>query len=308
MDTTDPPIVIAHRGFPALLPEHTLEGYTRAIAAGADFIEPDLVVTRDGILVARHENELSLTTDVADHFPSRRTTRTIGGVRTDGWFAEDLTLDELRSLRTRQAFHDRPHDHDGVYGIPTFDEVLALAVSASQAAGRRIGVYPETKYPSYFEDIGLPQGPAAVRALAAHGFVGPNDPAFVQSFERENLEILRGETTLRLIRLLDLTHGTDDLDGIARYADGVGVEKGAVVGPDGRATDLVARAHDVGLVVHVYTFRPEPRFVGGWARGDADAELLRFLDAGVDGVFCDSTDQAVRVRAGWRGSGTVARA
>jgi len=307
MDTTDP-IVIAHRGFPALLPEHTLEGYTRAIDAGCDFIEPDLVVTRDGVLVARHENELSLTTDVAERFPSRRTTRTIDAVRTEGWFAEDLTLDELRSLRTRQALFDRPHDQDGLYPIPTFDEVLALAVSASRTAGRRIGVYPETKHPTYFEGLGLPQGPAVVRALAAHGFLGPRDPAFVQSFERGNLEVLRGETTLRLIRLLDLSHGNPDLGEIAGYADGVGVEKNAVIGPDGRTTDLVACAHDVGLLVHVYTFRPEPRFVGGWANGDADAELRRFLDAGVDGVFCDRTDQAVRVRASWKGSGTVARA
>jgi glycerophosphoryl diester phosphodiesterase len=303
---SDPPIVIAHRGLPALFPEHTLEGYRRAIALGADYIEPDLVVTRDGVLVARHENELSYTTDVAQRFPERRSSRTIDGVRLEGWFAEDLTLAELRTLRTRQAFDDRPHDLDGLYAIPTFDEVLDLAVTASREVGRRIGVYPETKHPSYFEGIGLPQGPEVLRQLAAHGFSDHHDPAFVQSFERGNLEVLRGVTRLRLIRLLDPVNGPPsaaDLRAIATYADGVGVEKSAVIQWDGRPTDLVPLAHDAGLLVHVYTFRPEPRFLPPWAAGDPAAELRRFLDTGVDGMFCDDADQAVRTRLAWSDRG-----
>jgi glycerophosphoryl diester phosphodiesterase len=298
--------VIAHRGLPARFPEHTLEGYRRAIELGADYIEPDLVVSRDGVLVARHENELSFTTDVAQRFPDRRSRRTIDGVQLDGWFAEDFTLAELRTLRTRQAFDDRPHDRDGLSVIPTFDEVLDLAVTASHELGRRIGVYPETKHPTYFEGIGLPQGPEVLRRLAAHGFSDHHDPAFVQSFERGNLEVLRRVTRLRLIRLLDPVNGMPnaaDLREIATYADGVGVEKSAVIAWDGRPTDLVRLAHDAGLLVHVYTFRPEARFLPPWAGGDPASELYRFLDMGVDGMFCDDTDLAVRARLGWSDRG-----
>lgn len=297
------PIVIAHRGAPGLLPEHTLEGYAHAIAMGADFIEPDLVVTRDGALVARHENELSLTTNVVERFRDRRTVKEVDGARVEGWFAEDLTLAELRTLRARQAFPHRPHDHDDQYAIPTLDEILALAVTQSAARGRRIGVYPETKHPSYFEALGLPQGPSLVHKLAAHGYAGKDDPVFVQSFERANLEVLRRETHLRLVQLLDATRGIPspaDLRDIAIYADAIGVEKCMVIADDGRDTGLLGAAHDLGLLVHVYTFRDEAPFVGFWAEGDPARELERFFELGVDGVFADQADTAIAARDAWR--------
>ncbi len=304
------PIVIAHRGVPALLPEHTLEGYARAIEMGADYIEPDLVVTKDGALVARHENELSATTDVAARFPERRTTKVVDGTRVHGWFAEDLTLAEVNQLRARQAFAHRPHDHDDRYAIPTVDEILALAVRESAARGRRIGVYPETKHPSYSKALGLPHGPSLVRSLAAHGFARRSDPVFVQSFERTNLEVLRLQTDLPLVQLLDVTLGnptTAGLRDIATYADAIGVEKRAAIADDGSDTGLIGAAHDAGLLVHVYTFRDEPPFVARWAEGDPRRELLRFYDLGVDGVFADRADTALGVRAAWRRKAPVSK-
>jgi len=304
------PIVIAHRGVPGLLPEHTLEGYARAIAMGADYIEPDLVVTKDGALVARHENELSLTTDVAARFPERRTSKVVDGARVQGWFAEDLTLAELQQLRARQAFAHRPHDHDDRHPIPTLDEILALAVTESAARRRPIGVYPETKHPSYFEALGLPQGPTLVHALAAHGYARRTDPVFVQSFERGNLEVLRLQTDLPLVQLLDVTLGNPTPTGlrdIATYADAIGVEKRAAIADDGADTGLIGAAHDAGLRVHVYTFRDEPPFVARWAQGDPARELTRFYDLGVDGVFADRADTALAVRASWLGKAPVSK-
>jgi glycerophosphoryl diester phosphodiesterase len=300
---TEPrPIVIAHRGVPALLPEHTLEGYARAIAMGADYVEPDLVLTKDGALVARHENELSLTTDVARRFPELRTTKLIDGVQVHGWFTEDLTLSEVMELRARQPLPIRPKDHDDRFAIPTFDEILALVIAESNARGRRIGVYPETKHPSYFESIGLPHGPSVVRALAANGFAQRSDPVFVQSFERANLEVLRLQTDLRLVQLLDFAIGNPTPTGlrdIATYADAIGVEKRAASADDGSDTGLVGAAHDAGLLVHVYTFRDEPPFVARWAAGDPTVELARFYDLGVDGVFVDRAETALSARAAW---------
>ena len=282
-------IVIGHRGSPGRLPDHTLEGYRLAIAQGADYIEPDVVSTRDHALVARHENELSLTTDVAEKFPARRTSRIVDGQRVDGWFVEDLSLDEVRSLRARQPLPFRDRGHDGRYLVPTLEEVVRLARDAG------VGVIPETKHPSYFRALGLPLEEPLVHLLESHGFRGAADPGWIQSFEASNLRAMT--TGIRRLRLIDAPTLTDsELDEIATYAHGIGVPKAAVIDPAGIATGLVARAHARGLAVHVWTFRSEAPFLPGWCGGDPAAELRRFYAAEVDAVFADFPDVAVAAR------------
>jgi glycerophosphoryl diester phosphodiesterase len=199
------PIVIAHRGASGYRPEHTLESYRLAIEMGADFIEPDLVATRDGELVARHEPDITATTDVAAHpqFAARRTTRVVDGVATTGWFSIDFTLAELRTLRAVQPREYRSKEFDGLFPIPTFEEIIALARQESAARGRTIGIYPETKHPTWHCEQGLPLEPPLLAALARAGWTRREDPVFLQSFEAGNLQYLRERTGLRLIQLLD---------------------------------------------------------------------------------------------------------
>lgn len=339
--SNDTPLVIAHRGYSGAFPEHTREAYAAAIAAGADFIEPDLVSTRDGVLVARHENEISETTDVADRpeFAGRRATKSIDGRAVTGWFTEDLTLAELRTLRAKERIPRlRPASaaHDGRSLVPTLDEVIALAKRESAARGRTIGIYPETKHPTYFREIGLPLEEPLLAALAAAGWTERDAPVYLQSFETENLRALRGRTNVRLVQLLaaagapwDLARRGDPrtyadlataagLREIATYADGVGPQKELVIprDPSGRLlppAPFVADAHAAGLVVHPWTFRSEGYFLpAGLRAGEGDESLLRhgdhaaeyraFLDAGVDGVFSDHTPHAVAAREAWRAS------
>jgi glycerophosphoryl diester phosphodiesterase len=284
------PIVIAHRGASALRPEHTLAAYELAIELGADFIEPDVVATRDGRLVARHENEISGTTDVAarPQFAARRSVKEIDGREKDGWFTEDFTLAELRTLRARERLPElRGTAFDGRFEIPTLDEVVALAAAAG------VGVYPETKHPSYFAAIGLALEAPLLAAL--EGFRGG---VFIQSFEGGNLRALRGGTDHPLVRL---TAGPPpDVAAIAEYADAIGPHKDQVIprGADGRLgepTSLVADAHAAGLLVHPWTFRPEPEFLPEGM--ELAAELDAFLAQGVDGVFADDVGAAVAARS-----------
>jgi glycerophosphoryl diester phosphodiesterase len=281
--------VLGHRGAAGYLPDHTLEGYRLAIAQGADYIEPDVVATRDHALVARHENELSLTTDVAERFPDRRTTKEVDGRRVDGWFVEDLTLAELRTLRARQPLPFRDHAHDGRFVVPTLAEVVALAREAG------VGVIPETKHPSYFRSIGLPLEDELVRILGDHGFRTAADPVWIQSFEGGNLAALG--SPIRKLRLVEAAPTEAELDEIAGYAHGIGVPKAAVIGADGVETGLVGRAHARGLEVHVWTFRSEPQFLPAWAAADPVVELRRFYAAHVDAVFADFPDVAARARS-----------
>ena len=291
------PLVLAHRGASGYLPDHTLEGYTLAIEQGADYIEPDLVSTKDGHLIARHENELSQTTDVSERFPERKTTKIIDGKSVTGFFSEDLTLAEVRTLRARQPMPNRPHDHDGKYSIPTFDEVIALAQKKSAEKGRPIGIYPETKHPSYFDSLGLSLEEPLLRSLTAAAWADRDAPVFVQSFERGNLRELREKTTLKLVLLLDEPGvPLEELPSIATFCDGIGVNKRLVIGADGAALPLVAAAHAAGLLVHAWTFRKETQYLPPWAAGDLATELRRFYAAGVDGVFSDFPDLAVRAR------------
>ena len=333
----DEPLVIAHRGASGYRPEHTLAAYKLAISLGADFIETDLVSTKDGVLVARHENEISGTTDVADHpeFAERRTTKSIDGRATAGWFTEDFTLDELKTMRAKERLPDvRPANmrYDGRYEVPTFDEVLDLVARESRRRGEVIGVYPETKHPSYFDSIGLSLETPLVDALTRHHLNRPNARVFVQSFETGNLRRLDALVTVPIIQLIDASGAPYDLatsgdprtyadlatpqglDEISTYADGIGANKNLVLERDGDGssttpTELVDDAHERGLLVHVWTMRDENQFMAENfrtdtdpnAKGDAVAEYLAFFDAGVDGVFSDYADTAVEALEIWRG-------
>ena len=317
------PIVIAHRGASGERPEHTLAAYSLAIEQGADFIEPDLVMTRDGQLVARHENDITDTTDVASHpeFKDRKTSKTIDGTRHNGWFTEDFTLAELKTLRAKERLpliRRGNTTYDGQFEVPTLREVIALAKSASAKSGRTIGIYPETKHPTYFAGIGLPLEAALVAELKAAGWDRADAPVFIQSFEVNNLKALRQLTRVPLIQLLDAEGGPADgaqpsyaamitpegLKAVAAYATGIGPAKAMVVKGDGTVTPLVADAHAAGLKVHPWTLRAENFFLPSGLRdginpaghGRLNEEISRHLAAGVDGFFTDFPYQGVEAR------------
>lgn len=296
------PLIIGHRGASGHRPEHTLEAYRLAAEMGADFIEPDLVSTKDGVLIARHENEIGATTDAAAKFPDRRRSKTIDGQAIEGWFSEDFTLAEIKTLRARERLAFRSHDYDGRFELATLDEVIALAKQLGRELGRPIGIYPETKHPAYFRGIGLPLEEPLLRALETHGWNTRESPVFIQSFETGNLRALRPKTRVRLIQLAATAAvvAGDRLKDIATYADGIGPEKRLIVPvkPDGTVgppTDLVARAHALGLLVHAYTLRSDPQFLPAAYKGNAEDEYRQFRDAGVDGLFTDFPDVAARV-------------
>ncbi len=328
-------LVIGHRGASGYLPEHTLASYELAARLGADFLEPDLVVTKDGVLVCRHENEIGGTTDVADHprFSARRTTKVVDGAAVTGWFAEDFTIAELKTLRARERLPlVRPASarHDRLHQVPTFAELLALRARLSRELGRSVGVYPETKHPTYFRSLGLPLERRLVRALTAAGLNRRSAPVFVQSFELGNLLDLRERLGLLAptVLLTSADGAPYDLQaaGDARgYADltspeglqwlqrngvsGIGPAKEQVIprcadGSLGPPTSFVHDAHAAGLLVHPYTFRAENRFLPTTLRSgrDLDAagyavdELVAFLGSGIDGLFTDHPDVGVLAR------------
>ena len=201
----DTPLVIGHRGASGYRPDHTLESYKLAIDMGADFIEPDLVATKDGVLVARHEPNITGTTDVATRpeFASRKTTKNVDGVNEEGWFVSDFTLAELKTLRAVQPLSDRDQSYNGKFQIPTFEEVLDLAKAEGTKAGRTVGVYPETKHPTYHAKLGLPLEDRLLAVLAKYGYTTKASPVIVQSFEVSNLKYLRSKTQIRLVQLVD---------------------------------------------------------------------------------------------------------
>lgn len=315
------PIVIGHRGACGLRPEHTLASYELAIDLGADFIEPDLVPTRDGVLIARHENNIADTTDVADKFPDRKTRKRIDGREVEGYFSEDFSLAEIKTLRARERLPFRDHSRDGLYAVPTLEEIIALVRRKERETGRVIGLYPETKHPSSFRSIGLPLEERLVAILAANGYDSPDAPVFIQSFELQNLKELRRLTRVPLIflygeadqRPYDLVLAGDPrtygdllqppaLAEIATFAQGIGPWKGLILPPKpdktlGAPTSLVADAHAAGLLVHPYTFRDESRFLAPEYGADPVAEYLRFYALGVDGLFSDFPGTAVAARS-----------
>ena len=305
-------VVIAHRGASGERPEHTLASYQLAIDQGADYIEPDLVMTRDGVLIARHENEIGGTTDVADHpeFARLRRDQVIDGIPTSGWFTEDFTLAEIKTLRARERLPElRPLNRafDGRFSVPTFDEILQLAAEANvQRGGRpRIGVYPETKHPAHFAAAGLPQEAALLAALERFGYGREGSPVFIQSFDPNNLRQLREMTHLPLVQLLEDELG--DMKRIAEYADAIGIAK-ALATPT-----AVADAQDRDLAVHVWTFRAENEFLPDEFKvgsrpadhGDLAAEIERFLRRGIDGFFTDFPALGVQVRNALAAGGTM---
>ena len=351
-----PPLVIGHRGASGHLPEHTLEAYKLAIEMGADFIEPDLVATKDGVLVARHEPIIGDTTDVADRpeFAGRKVARKLDGVDVSNWWVSDFTLAELKTLRAKQPMKERDQSHNGKFQIPTLQEVIDLAKSESARVGRTIGIYPETKHPTFHAALGLPLEDRLVEILTKAGWSDASAPVFIQSFEVGNLKYLRTKTRLRLVQLVD----ADDVDkdgnivlaapserpydfvvtgdmrtykdlvtkqGLAEiktYADGVGPWKPYILpskqidaNNDGKPDDLnndgkideqdrvllaptsvVADAHAAGLLIHTWTFRSEPRRLASSFKGDPAAEYRAFFALGIDGLFSDFPDHAVKAR------------
>jgi glycerophosphoryl diester phosphodiesterase len=296
-------VVIGHRGASGERPEHTLASYQLAIDQGADYIEPDLVMTRDGVLVARHENEIGGTTDVQDHpeFEQRRRTQVIDGETMSGWFTEDFTLAELKTLRARERLPElRPGNRafDGRFDIPTFEEIMQLACAANRRRGGRapIGVYPETKHPAHFAALGLPQEAGVLSVLERYGYAGAGSPVFIQSFDPSNLRELRGMTPLPLVQLLE--HEIADIRDIARYANAIGIAKSLAT------AEAVAAAHAHGVAVHVWTFRAENEFLpedlkkgrDPAAHGDLAAEITRYLGRGIDGFFTDFPAVGARAR------------
>lgn len=307
-------LIIAHRGASGDRPEHTLAAYDLAITQGADYIEPDLVATSDGALVARHENEISGTTDVADRpeFADRRTTKVIDGEEYTGWFTEDFTLAELRTLRARERLPDiRPQNtaYDGLYQVPTLAEIIQLVRAREAETGRVIGLYPEIKHPAYFLTQGHDLAAMLVEELHAAGYEGEDAPVFIQCFEVEPLRRLDAMTDTRLVQLISYAGGPADipemtyadmvtpegLAEVATYADGVGVAIPLVLMPDGQGTGLTDVAHDAGLVVHAWTARKENAFLPAQLRlsddmaaeGDLRSLIGLLQNAGVDGVFSD---------------------
>jgi glycerophosphoryl diester phosphodiesterase len=339
-DNPKAPLVIGHRGgATGYLPDHTLENYALGIELGADYVEPDLVATKDGVLIARHEPNLIATTNVKDlpQFASRKRFAIIDGASEEGFFASDFTLAEIKTLRAIQPLSDRDPRFNGKFQIPTFDEVIAFVKRKSIEKGRTIGIYPETKHPTYHQGLGLALEDRLLAALNSAGWNQRNSPVFIQSFETANLKYLRSRTHVRLVQLVD----ADDIDAngvllfnppfdkpydwrvanrpglfsdllteaglaeVSTYADGVGPWKPYIrsskEGPNGREllppTDLVARAHNHGLLVHPYTFRSEQKRLAADYNKNAVNEYLDFYQLGVDGVFSDFADTAFVARA-----------
>ncbi len=334
MSLAPTPIVIAHRGASGYRPEHTLAAYSTAALQGADYIELDLVSTRDGHLIARHDNLLNLSTDVANRpeFADRKVEKIVDGRRLIGWFSEDFTLEEIRQLRAIERVPDlRPRNalHDGVYSIALLSEAIAVIQSLETMLGRDIGLYIELKHPTHFETAGLAMEQTLVNELTRFGYSRAGDSIFLQSFEIASLRRLDALTELRLVQLLgssgapyDVTAASGDgtfiamatsegLREIADYADGVGPDKDLLIPLDaaGRlsvsaATRFVERAHAAGLVVHPYTFRAENAFLPSNYRssrsetefGAAAGEISAFLALGIDGFFTDHSAIGVAAR------------
>lgn len=351
------PLVVGHRGASGYRPEHTLEAYKLAIEMGVDFIEPDVVSTKDGVLIVRHEPMLSGTTDVSTRpeFAARKTVKKIDGIETNDWFAGDFTLAEIKTLRAKQAFDDRDQSHNGKYEIPTLQQVIDLAKSESARLSRTIGIYPEVKHSTFHAALGLQIEDKLLDMLKTAGWTEKSSPVIIQSFETANLKYLRGKTQLRLVQLVDADGVGKDggivlaapfdkpydfvvtgdkrsfkdlvtaegLKEIKTYADGVGPWKPYIlagkqtIGEDGKPKDLngdgkideqdrmliaptnvVKDAHAAGLFVHTWTFRSEPKRLASNYKGDPVAEYRAYFDLGVDGVFSDFPDHAVKARGG----------
>ena len=325
--------MIGHRGASGYLPEHTLESYRRAIQLGADFVEPDLVTTKDGHLVARHEPVMDNTTDVKTRreFASKRTTKTLDGIATTGFFVSDFTLEEIKQLRAIQPFAGRSKEFDGLYQIPTLQEIIEMVQGENSNRARVVGIYPETKHPTFHAALGLPQEDKLLAILERYGWNQRSSPVFIQSFETGNLKYLRTRTKVKLVQLIDandvgpdgkLTYAAPydkpynhvvvgdargfgdlvkpaNLAEIATYADGIGpwkpyIASFAGTNPAPITTSLIADAHKAGLLVHVYTFRNDS--LPAQYNKEPKNEYNQFWVLGVDGLFSDFPDTAFATR------------
>lgn len=321
------PLVIGHRGAPGTYPDHTLESYREAIKQGADVVEPDLVMTKDGVLICRHENDLSQTTNVSVVFPKRKKTKTIDGKKVTGWFSEDLTLKEIKKLRARQPIPFRNQQMNDQFLIPTFDEFLVMVGEETTKYNRSIGIYPETKHPSYFQGIKLPLEEALLVALKKRGYPKNQSPVFIQSFEISNLKQMKNSSNFsseyKLVQLFDdkkekpydqvllktdVTYEkmmtNEGLEDIATYASGIGPWKRLIreEAPDHTllpANNLIQRAQGFGLFVHPYTFRNEKMFLSPIYQEKPENEYFDYFTLGVDGLFSDFAGSAVSARDQW---------
>jgi glycerophosphoryl diester phosphodiesterase len=329
------PLVLGHRGAAGYRPEHTAGGYELAVAMGADYIEPDLVPTKDGVLVDRHEPEISQTTDVASHpeFADRKTTKTIDGVTMTGWFTTDFTLAELKTLHAIERLPAiRQHNtlYDGLWQVPTLQDDIDQARALSLKYHRHVNIVPEIKHSTYFRSIGLPMEQRVLDVLHRNGLDNRNSGVIIQSFEVGNLQWLHQHTAVALMQLTSATGAPADfvasgdprtyadlvtpqgLRGVAEYATYLGPDKNQIIPRDASnhltaPTTLVADAHRAGLLVTPYTFRNENNFLpADFQRGtnpadygNAIAEYVLFFEVGVDGMFSDNTDTAVLARQLW---------
>ncbi|KPI03510.1 glycerophosphoryl diester phosphodiesterase [Actinobacteria bacterium OV450] len=331
------PLVIGHRGACGYRPEHTLGSYELALDLGADVVEQDLVPTKDGHLVCRHENEIGGTTDVADHpgFAARRTTKTVDGVAVTGWFTEDFTLAELKTLRAKEripAVRQRNTLYDGRWDVPTFEEVLRWADREGRRRGRRIWLHVETKHPTYFRALGLGLEEPLAKLLRRYGRDGRNAPLFLQSFEPSSIQRLSRLVSAPRVVLLaaagtrpwDFEQAKDPrtvtdlvkpegLKWIAGFAQGIGPTMDLILPRDaagrlGAPTTLVEDAHANGLVLHPYTARNENTFLPAEYRkgadptayGDAFGAFKTYFEQGIDGIFTDNADTGLLAAEAFR--------
>ncbi|MFJ8208331.1 glycerophosphodiester phosphodiesterase [Streptomyces sp. NPDC096033] len=331
------PLVIGHRGSSGYRPEHTLGSYQLALDLGADVIEQDLVPTKDGHLVCRHENEIGGTTDVADHpeFTGRRTTKTVDGVSVTGWFTEDFTLAELRTLRAKEripAIRQRNTLYDGRWAVPTFEEVLRWADREGKRRGKRVWLHVETKHPTYFRGLGLGLEEPLAALLRRYGRDGRNAAVFLQSFEPSSIQRLSRLVSAPRVVLLSAANTRpwdfetakdprtvadlvtpEGLKWIAGFAQGIGPTLDLIVprtadGRLGTPTTLVRDAHARGLVLHPYTARNENTFLPAEYRkgtdsnayGDAFGAFKRYFELGVDAIFTDNPDTGLLAAEAFR--------
>ena len=335
-----PPLVIAHRGASGYLPEHTLEAYNLAIELGADFIEPDLVSTYDGVLIARHEPNLIETTNVSEipKFADRHRTVEIDGQKVEGFFSHDFTLAEIKELRARQPRSYREQSYNDRFFIPTLQDILDLVQQVEADTGHKVGIYPETKHPTYFDRLGLPLEEPLIQILVEHHFTDPNR-VFIQSFEVSNLKdkliplMAEHHIPLPLVQLCDalhlqpydftmngdsrtygdLIHADSPNNFVSAYASAIGPWKRSIVLAEpihssqpntqaatecltGEITPIITHAHNAGLAVHAYTFRNESHFLALDYQDNPIAEYQQFYQLGIDAVFSDFPDTALKAR------------
>lgn len=333
------PLIIGHRGAPGYMPEHTIGSYETAIRLGADFIEPDVVATKDGHLVVRHDPVLADSTDILAHpeFASRKRTIKFQGFEITDFFVCDFTLAEIKTLRAKQVMPQRDHSHDGQYEILTLQEMLDVAQQGGKRAGRVVGVYPEIKLPSFHQSVGLPIEDKLLEVLKKAGYTGAASPVYIQSFETANLKYLKTKTDIRLMQLVggDTDPATGEmvfkapndrpydwtlagragtyadlltpqgLDEVATYASVVAPTKRYLLSfkTDASGTsvpvthpEIIENAHKRSLKVHIWTMRDDQPFLDPYYKGDAVAEYLDFFKLGVDGLFSDFADTAVKAR------------